>query len=163
MNEITSNVAHLLQKQAVDNLKQSTQWHDCGLLDAKVKAILRRGQLPKLNKLKQYYVVQPDEDDARYVISQCLVEDYAPISSTIKLLHGPYQDETIETHPIWVFEDVADASKAMDALNAILIIQDAEVAKPMGSEMDTESSKSRTEIALPWWAALGALYETYYG
>ena len=139
VNEITTNVAHLVQKQAVDKLKQSTQWHDRGLLDKKAKAILRRGQLPKLNKLKQYYVVQPDEDEAQYVISQCLVEEYAPISSTIKLLDGPCQDETIETHPIWVFGAVADASKAMDALYAILIIQDAEVAKAMGSEMDTTS------------------------
>ena len=96
------------------------------------------------------------------MISQCLMEEYAPISSTIKFLDGPCQDETRETHPIWVFWDVADASKAMDALNAILIVQDSEVATPMGSEMDTESSKSRTEIALPWWAAPGALYETYY-
>ena len=160
VNEITTNVAHLVQKQAVDNLKQSTQWHDSGLLDNKVKAILRRGQLPQLNKLKQYYVVQSDEDEARYVISQCLVEEYAPISSTIKLLDGPCQDETIETHLIWVFGDGADASKAMDALNAILILQDTEVAKAMGSEMDTESRKSRTEIALPWWAALGAMYQT---
>jgi len=139
VGDITTNVAHLVQKQAVENMKQSNQWHDCGLLDKKAKSILRRRQLPKLNKLKQYYVIQPDEDEARYVVSQCLIEEYGPIASTIKLLDGPCREETVETHPIWVFGDVADASKAMDALNAIPTIQDAEVAKAMGSEMDTEA------------------------
>ena len=120
-------------------MKQSNQWHDCGILDNKAKSILRRGQLPKLNELKQYYVIQPDEDETRYVVSQCLTEEYGPIASPIKLLDEPCREETVETHPIWVFGDVADASKAMDALNAILTIQDAEVAKAMGSEMDTEA------------------------
>ena len=67
------------------------------------------------------------------------MEKYGPISSAIRLLDGPSRDETAETHPIWVFSEVADATKAMDALNAILELQDIEVAKAMGAEMDAES------------------------
>ena len=65
-------------------------------------------------------------------MSQCLIEEYGLIASTIKLLDGPCRGETVETHPIWVFGDVADASKAMDALNAILTIEDAKWPKPWG-------------------------------
>ena len=69
ITEITTNVNHLVQKQAVESMTQSSRWHDCGLLDKQVKAALRHGQLLKLNKLKQYYVIQPDDDETRYVIS----------------------------------------------------------------------------------------------